>query len=114
MATIFNRRRYLPDINSRNFNLRSFAERTAMNTPIQGSAADIIKVAMIQMAQRIEAEGLEATMLLQVHDELIFEAPEAELETLEKLVSQVMEEAVDLDVPLKVDSNSGPTWFEAK
>ena len=114
VATIFNRRRYLPDINSRNFNLRSFAERTAMNTPIQGSAADIIKVAMIQMAQRIEAEGLEATMLLQVHDELIFEAPEAELETLEKLVSQVMEEAVDLDVPLKVDSNSGPTWFEAK
>ena len=85
-----------------------------MNTPIQGSAADIIKVAMIQMAQRIEEEGLEATMLLQVHDELIFEAPEAELETLEKLVSQVMEEAVDLDVPLKVDSNSGPTWFEAK
>lgn len=114
VETLFNRRRYLPDINSKNFNLRSFAERTAMNTPIQGSAADIIKVAMIQMAERIEEEGLKATMLLQVHDELIFEVPEEELDTLEKLVSEVMESAVKLDVPLKVDSSSGDTWYDAK
>lgn len=114
VETLFHRRRYLPDINSRNFNLRSFAERTAMNTPIQGSAADIIKVAMIQMDQRIKKEGLQATMLLQVHDELIFEAPEEELPKLEKLVSEVMENAVELKVPLKVDSSSGETWYEAK
>lgn len=114
VETLFHRRRYLPDINSRNFNLRSFAERTAMNTPIQGSAADIIKVAMIQMANRLEEEGLQATMLLQVHDELIFEAPEDELPILEKLVSEVMENAVELSVPLKVDSSSGESWYEAK
>lgn len=114
VETLFHRRRYLPDINSRNFNLRSFAERTAMNTPIQGSAADIIKVAMIQMDKRIKEENLEATMLLQVHDELIFEAPEEELPKLEKLVSEVMESAVELSVPLKVDSSSGDTWYDAK
>src|SRR5699024_11748067 len=73
-----------------NFNLRSFAERTAMNTPIQGSAADIIKVAMIQVAKRLEKENLEAKMLLQVHDELVFEAPEAELPALKKLVEETM------------------------
>lgn len=114
VETLFHRRRYLPDINSRNFNLRSFAERTAMNTPIQGSAADIIKVAMIHMDKRIKEEGLQATMLLQVHDELIFEAPEEELPKLEKLVSEVMESAVELKVPLKVDSSSGDTWYDAK
>ena len=80
VTTLMNRRRYLPEINSSNFNLRGFAERTAMNTPIQGSAADIIKQAMIDMAVRLEAEGLETRMLLQVHDELIFEAPADEIE----------------------------------
>lgn len=114
VETLFHRRRYLPDINSRNFNLRSFAERTAMNTPIQGSAADIIKVAMIEMAKRLEIEGLKATMLLQVHDELIFEAPESEIPLLEKLVTEVMENAVALNVPLKVDSSSGFSWYESK
>lgn len=114
VETLFHRRRYLPDINSRNFNLRSFAERTAMNTPIQGSAADIIKVAMIQMAEKLEERDLKATMLLQVHDELIFEAPEEELPELEKLVSEVMENAVELTVPLKVDSSSGDSWYDAK
>ena len=114
VETLFHRRRYLPDINSRNFNLRSFAERTAMNTPIQGSAADIIKVAMIEMDERLETEGLEATMLLQVHDELIFEAPESEIPLLEKLVAEVMENAVALNVPLKVDSSSGDSWYESK
>lgn len=114
VETLFHRRRYLPDINSRNFNLRSFAERTAMNTPIQGSAADIIKVAMIEMAKRLKSEKLEAKMLVQVHDELIFEAPESEIPLLEKLVAEVMENAVALHVPLKVDSSSGDSWYESK
>ena len=114
VETLFHRRRYLPDINSRNFNLRSFAERTAMNTPIQGSAADIIKVAMIEMAKKLKEEQLEATMLLQVHDELIFEAPEEEIEQLEKLVKEVMEHTVELSVPLKVESSVGDSWYEAK
>ncbi|WP_208558799.1 DNA polymerase I [Marinilactibacillus kalidii] len=114
VETLFHRRRYLPDINSRNFNLRSFAERTAMNTPIQGSAADILKVAMIELAEKVKEQGLEATMLLQVHDEVIFEAPEAEIPVLEALVKEVMENAVALTVPLKVESSWGKSWYEAK
>lgn len=113
-ATLYNRRRYLPDINARNFNLRSFAERTAINTPIQGSAADILKLAMIEMAKRLKEEKLQATMLLQVHDELVFEVPESELEQLDQLVKEVMENTVQLDVPLLTDSNWGKTWYEAK
>lgn len=114
VTTIMNRRRYLPDITSRNFNRRSFAERTAMNTPIQGSAADIIKIAMIHLSKRIEKEKLKAKMLLQVHDELILEAPESEVDTLEKIVREEMENAVELNVPLKVDTDYGPTWYDAK
>ena len=114
VTTILNRRRYLPDITSRNFNIRSFAERTAMNTPIQGSAADIIKKAMIDMAERLKKEQLQTRLLLQVHDELIFEAPENEIEKLKQIVPEVMENAVKLDVPLKVDYCFGPTWFDAK
>ncbi|MEK5340030.1 DNA polymerase I [Weizmannia sp. FSL W8-1119] len=114
VSTLLKRRRYLPEITSRNFNLRSFAERTAMNTPIQGSAADIIKKAMIDMAKRLKKEKLRARLLLQVHDELIFEAPEEEIEVLKEIVPEVMEHAVDLAAPLKVDSAYGPTWFDAK
>lgn len=114
VETLFHRRRYLPDITSSNFNLRSFAERTAINSPIQGSAADIIKVAMIRMEDEIEKRGLQAKMLLQVHDELIFECPEEEVAILEELVPQVMEHAVELSVPLIVDSNYGDSWYEAK
>ncbi|WP_127850130.1 DNA polymerase I [Lacticaseibacillus hulanensis] len=114
VETLFNRRRYLRDIHSRNFNLRSFAERTAMNTPIQGSAADIIKVAMVRMQKALEDNHLQAKMLLQVHDELIFEAPRSEAETLAKLVPQVMDSAVKLNVPLKVESHYGDTWYDAK
>lgn len=114
VETLFHRRRYLDDINSRNYNLRSFAERTAMNTPIQGSAADIIKVAMINMQKMLQKEGLQAKMLLQVHDELIFEAPKDEIEKLAQLVPQVMDSAVSLAVPLKVESASGKTWFDTK
>lgn len=114
VETLYHRRRYLPEINSRNFNLRSFAERTAINTPIQGSAADILKIAMIDLAKRLKEEKLEATMLLQVHDELVFEVPEHELEALDQLVKEVMENAVSLHVPLITDSSWGKTWYEAK
>ncbi|MEK3933920.1 DNA polymerase I [Sporosarcina sp. FSL W7-1349] len=114
VTTLMNRRRYLPEITSSNFNLRSFAERTAMNTPIQGSAADIIKKAMIDMDARLEAEGLKTRMLLQVHDELIFEAPEEEIEKLKVIVPEVMESAIELDVPLKVDWAFGLSWYETK
>lgn len=114
IETLYHRRRYLPDINSRNFNLRSFAERTAINSPIQGSAADILKIAMIELDRRMKEEKLEATMLLQVHDELVFEVPESELEQLNQLVKEVMETAVSLHVPLVTDSSWGKTWYEAK
>ncbi|WP_079479448.1 DNA polymerase I [Halobacillus salinus] len=114
VTTFMNRRRYLPDITSRNFNKRSFAERTAMNSPIQGSAADIIKKAMIDLDHRLKEENFEARMLLQVHDELILEAPEEEIEKLKEVVASVMVETVDLDVPLEVDYSYGPTWYDAK
>jgi DNA polymerase-1 len=114
VTTLLQRRRYLPEIAASNFNLRSFAERTAMNTPIQGTAADIIKLAMVQMAERLKAEGLKSRMLLQVHDELVFEVPPDELETMKRIVPEVMEGAIALDVPLKVDADYGRNWYEAK
>ncbi|GGE76850.1 DNA polymerase I [Priestia taiwanensis] len=114
VTTLLNRRRYIPEITSRNFNLRSFAERTAMNTPIQGSAADIIKLAMIRMDARLKKENMQAKLLLQVHDELIFEAPKEEIELLERIVPEEMEKAIELVVPLKADYSFGPTWFDAK
>ncbi|GAD11956.1 DNA polymerase I [Geobacillus thermoleovorans] len=114
VTTLLHRRRYLPDITSRNFNVRSFAERMAMNTPIQGSAADIIKKAMIDLNARLKEERLQARLLLQVHDELILEAPKEEMERLCRLVPEVMEQAVTLRVPLKVDYHYGSTWYDAK
>ncbi|QKY69654.1 DNA polymerase I [Lentibacillus sp. CBA3610] len=114
VTTIMKRRRYLPEITSRNFNRRSFAERTAMNTPIQGSAADIIKKAMIDLNEKLKDEKLEARMLLQVHDELILEAPKQEIEQLKEIVPAIMENTVDLNVPLKVDYEYGESWFDAK
>lgn len=114
VTTLMHRRRYIPEITSRNFNVRSFAERTAMNTPIQGSAADIIKKAMIDMAKQLKEKGLKTKLLLQVHDELIFEAPEDEIDVLKQLVPEVMEKAIELKVPLKVDYAFGPSWYEAK
>lgn len=114
VETIAKRRRYLPEISSKNFNLRSFAERTAMNSPIQGSAADIIKIAMIKVAEALQENGMQARMLLQVHDELIFEAPTDEIEELSELITRVMDSAVVLDVPMLVESHSGNTWYDAK
>lgn len=114
VQTLLARRRYLPELKSRNFNQRSFAERTAMNTPIQGTAADIIKRAMVQMSEALEETGLKANMLLQVHDELIFEVAPDDVEPLKELVTEVMEQALELDVPLQVDVSSGNSWFDAK
>lgn len=112
--TIMHRRRYLPDIHSKNFNVRSFAERTAINSPIQGSAADIIKIAMINMQKKLDELHLKTKMILQVHDELIFDVPKEELDTIKKVVPEVMQSAVKLDVPLVADSNWGHNWYDAK
>jgi DNA polymerase-1 len=114
VTTLLERRRYLTDIRHSNFNLRSFAERTAMNTPIQGTAADIIKLAMVRMDEALRERSLQSRMLLQVHDELVFEVPDEEFETMKVLVPQVMETAIELDVPLKADVSFGANWYEAK
>lgn len=114
VSTIFGRRRPIPDLDSRNPSARGFAERTAINTPIQGAAADLIKLAMIQVDKRLRAEGLQARMLLQVHDELLFEAPVAEIETLSALVKREMEQVYKLDVPLIADVHDGANWRDLK
>ncbi|NGL84198.1 DNA polymerase I [Streptococcus equi] len=114
VETLFKRRRQLPDINSRQFNLRSFAERTAINSPIQGSAADILKIAMINLDQALIAGGFETKMLLQVHDEIVLEVPSHELAAIKELVKETMESAVNLAVPLRVDESAGKSWYEAK
>jgi len=113
VETIFGRKRYLPDINSRNANVRGFAERNAINAPIQGSAADIIKVAMIKIHNRFEKEKLKSKMILQVHDELDFNVVEDELDTVRKIVVEEMEHACKLIVPLKTDFGYGKNWLEA-
>ncbi|TCP53747.1 DNA polymerase I [Tumebacillus sp. BK434] len=114
VTTLLGRKRHLPDIKASNFNIRSFAERTAMNTPIQGTAADIIKKAMVNIHEAMKDQKLRARMLLQVHDELIFECPPEEIEQLTDLVRHEMEQVTVLSVPLKADINIGDTWYEAK
>ena len=114
VETLFHRRREIPDINSRNFNVRGFAERTAINSPIQGSAADILKIAMIRLDQALIDGNFKTRMLLQVHDEIVLEVPENELETVKTLVKNIMESAIELSVPLKADESAGKTWYEAK
>lgn len=113
IETAFRRRRYLPDINSRNATVRGYAERNAVNAPIQGTAADIIKIAMIRIAHRLEKEGLQAKMILQVHDELNFSVPSAELEKVRTLVVEEMEHAFTMSVPLVADCGVGENWLEA-
>jgi len=110
VETLLGRRRYLPDINSPNFNVRGGAERMAINMPIQGTAADIMKLAMIRVQNRLDEEGMKTKMLLQVHDELVFETPKEEMDALKDLVFDEMPAAMDLDVTLKVDTKWGPTW----
>ncbi|OPZ72159.1 MAG: DNA polymerase I [Firmicutes bacterium ADurb.Bin456] len=114
VTTLLNRRRYLPDLFSPNRVVRNAAERTAMNTPIQGSAADIIKLAMVSISRELAEHGLKAKMILQVHDELIFDAPATEIEQLKELVKRCMENALTLDVPLVVDLKSGKNWYDVK
>ena len=114
VETLFGRRRYLPDIHASNFNRRTFAERTAINTPIQGTAADIIKIAMLHVRERLKAAGVKSRVLLQVHDELVLEVPAEEEAQVGALVKEAMENAVTLSVPLVADIAVGKTWADAK
>jgi len=113
VETVLNRRRYLKDINSRNGIVRSGAERNAVNAPIQGSAADIIKLAMINIHKRFEAENIKSKMLLQVHDELVFDVPKDELELIQPIIKDEMENAYKMEVPLDVEIGIGENWLEA-
>ncbi len=114
VSTMYGRRRHTKDIDSRNFQARSFAERTAMNHPVQGSAADIIKIAMVQVPERLREEGLRSRLVLQIHDELDFEVPEDEVEVLSAVVRETMEGVAELRVPLIADASFGSNWAEAK
>ena len=113
VETLFGRRRYLPDISARNATVRALAERNAVNAPIQGTSADIIKLAMIGVARRLKESGLKSRMVLQIHDELLFEAPAAEVPELSALVKDVMENVIELTVPLTVECSAGNNWLEA-
>ena len=114
VETLFGRRRYLPDIKAKNFNRRSFAERTAINTPIQGTAADIIKIAMLKVAKKLKEAGVKSRVLLQVHDELVLEVPKEEKDQVAEIVKTTMEQAVPLEVPLVADVATGENWAKAK
>ena len=114
VSTLMGRRRWLPELKSSNFNLRAFGERVALNMPIQGTAADVMKLAMIRVAARLKAEGLQAQLILQVHDELIVECPQAEEAQVKEILTQEMEGAGNFSVPLIADANAGHSWAEAK
>ena len=111
--TLMNRKRYLPDLNSKNRQAREAAERVAINTPVQGSAADLIKLAMINLDREIKGKNLKSRMILQVHDELVFECPPREEEEMSALVKKEMEEVIPLKVPLVVDMGWGENWNDA-
>src|SRR5690606_10078531 len=113
VETILKRRRYLRDINSANMTVRGFAERNAINAPIQGSAADLIKVAMIHIQSDIDQLGLQGKMIMQVHDELVFDVPETEKEQFKTLIEHRMKTAMDLQVPIEVEIGEGNDWLEA-
>jgi len=114
VETILHRRRYIPELNSKNFNVRSFGERIAMNTPIQGSAADIIKVAMVNVYYELKKRKLKSRLILQIHDELIVEAEKEEKDEVMKLLKDIMEKSTVLNVPLKADVKVGESWYETK
>ncbi|NLG92507.1 MAG: DNA polymerase I, partial [Clostridiales bacterium] len=114
VETMFGRRRYLPELTSSNFNMRSFGERVARNMPIQGAAADIIKIAMIRVENRLQKENMKSRLILQVHDELIVEAPQDEAEKAAKILTEEMQSAASLSVPLVAEAKIGRTWYEAK
>ena len=111
---MFNRRRYLPEINSSNYNLRMFGERVAKNMPIQGTAAEIIKIAMVNIYKSLKNQKLKSKIILQVHDELIIESPIEETKVATEILKFEMEKAIKLSVPLKVNIAVGETWFDAK
>lgn len=114
VTTLFNRRRYIPEIKSNNFNIRSFGERVALNTPIQGSAADIIKIAMVNVYKELSKRNLKSKLILQVHDELILEVHKEEINQVKKIVEESMKNAASLKVPLEIDINLGKNWYETK
>jgi DNA polymerase-1 len=114
VETMFRRRRYLPELKSSNYNIRSFGERVAMNTPIQGSAADIIKIAMVRVYRELKAHNMKSRLILQVHDELIIETYAAERKEVERILQDCMQNAVSLDVPLVAEVKTGSNWYETK
>jgi DNA polymerase-1 len=114
VATMYGRKRHIAEIHAKNRQMVAFGERTAMNHPMQGSAADIIKIAMIRVAQRLRQEGLSSKMVLQIHDELDFEVPNDEIDRLSRLVKETMEGVVKLKVPLVAEISYGKNWAEAK
>ena len=114
IKTILGRKRYIPELKSPNYNQRSFGERAAMNMPLQGSAADIIKIAMLAVCKRLKQEGMQAMLVLQVHDELILDVPLEETEQAKKILKEEMEKAVELNVPLIAEVSVGKSWYDAK
>ena len=113
-VTLFGRRRPVPELESSNFMQRSFGERVAMNAPIQGTAADIIKIAMIRVSDEMKKQNMKSRMILQVHDELLIEAAEEEVDEVKKILKEEMEHAASLSVPLLADMHTGKNWYEAK
>ena len=114
VCTLFGRRRPVPELSSSNYMQRSFGERVAMNSPIQGTAADIIKIAMVRVNERLKKENLRSRLILQVHDELLVEAAVDEVETVKQILLEEMQGAADLDVCLEIDMHTGNSWYEAK
>ncbi|MBK7706846.1 MAG: hypothetical protein IPJ30_14040 [Acidobacteria bacterium] len=114
VTSVFGRRRYFPSINDRNFNVRSRAERESINMPIQGSASDIVKIAMLKVDAALKREKLATKLIMQIHDELLFEAPESEVERVCAIVKQEMESAVALDIPLIAEVGVGDNWMNTK
>jgi DNA polymerase-1 len=114
VETIFHRRRYIPELASKNRNIREFGERIALNTPIQGSAADIIKIAMVRVYNALKSKNMKSKLILQIHDELILDVVPEEEEEVTALLADIMQNAYDLRVPLKVDMNRGKNWYDTK
>ena len=114
VETLFHRRRYVPELNSKNYMVRQFGNRVAMNTPIQGTAADIMKIAMINVNKELKTRGLEAKIILQVHDEMMIEAPENEKEEVKDIMKKEMESAIQLKIPLVAEISEAKNWYDCK
>ena len=114
VLTLLNRRRYIPEINNKNIGIRQFAQRQAINTPVQGSAADLIKLAMVNVQNEIEKRNLSSRMLITVHDELVFDVTKNEKDEMIKLIKEQMEHPLELSVPIKVSIKAGPNWLDMK